>query len=74
MAQYLVLIYEDEAAWANADEKAFQQVFEDHSAFAENTGAAVLGGNALQPTNTATSVRRDATGEPIVSDGAFAES
>ncbi len=71
MSQYLILIYESEAGWAGATEQQTQSVMDGHNAFAERAaalGAKVLGGNALQPTTTATSVRDD-----VVSDGPFVE-
>ena len=55
MAQYAILIYEAEADYANAG-----QVGE--------RGAKILGGDALEPTTTATSIRGD-----IVTDGPFVE-
>jgi hypothetical protein len=69
MAQYLVLIYEDEAKYATATPEVLAEVLADHNKFLENVGAAVQGGNALQPTATATSIR----GDSIVTDGPFAE-
>ncbi len=69
MAQYLILIYEDEASYANPD--VWREVGVAHSRFAEQVGevgAQLLGGNALQPTMTATSIRGD-----VVTDGPFAE-
>ncbi len=73
MAQYLVLIYEDEAAWASADQETYGQVLKGHQAFGENNAAALRGGNALQPTSTATCIRRDSAGGFAVTDGPFAE-
>jgi hypothetical protein len=73
MAQYLVLIYEDEAAWAGAGSDMFDQMFKEHQTFGANNAAAVQGGNALQPTGTATSIRKDAGGTVTVTDGPFAE-
>jgi len=73
MAQYLVLIYEDEAAWASADQQTYEQVLKGHQAFGENNAAALRGGNALQPTSTATCIRRDSAGGFAVTDGPFAE-
>ena len=73
MAQYLVLIYEDESAWAGADQETYQQVLDDHNAFAQTNGGALRGGNALQPTSTATSIRRDSSGGFTVTDAPFAE-
>jgi hypothetical protein len=71
MAQYLILIYENEASYASATPEQLGQVHEAHTRFAEQIaelGATMLGGNALQPTMTATSVRDD-----VVTDGPFAE-
>ena len=44
-----------------------------HADFAAANGAALRGGDALQPTATATSIRHDSSGEVTVTDGAFAE-
>jgi hypothetical protein len=71
MAEYLILIYEDENGYANASPDVFQQVMEAHTRFAqqvEDKGAKIVSGNALQPTSTATSIRGD-----VVTDGPFAE-
>jgi hypothetical protein len=73
MAQYLVLIYEDEASYANADPTVYEQVMKAHQEFGTKNGASLRGGNALQPTSTATSIRRDSSGNVSVTDGAFAE-
>lgn len=71
MAEYLILIYENETDYATPDPAVWQQAMEAHGRFAEQVverGAKVLGGNALQPTATATSIRGD-----VVTDGPFAE-
>ncbi len=74
MAEYLVLIYEDEGAYAAASPQEFQQVFAAHQAFGDANGSAIRGGNALEPTSTATSIRRtDAGDDLVVTDGPFAE-
>ena len=77
MSEYLVLIYSDEASWENVDPASAGEMMgkmaEEHRVFGETNGAALRGGNALQPTSSATSLRRDATGKLIVTDGAFAE-
>ncbi len=44
-----------------------------HQDFGTTHGAALRGGNALQPTSTATSIRRDSSGGVAVTDGPFAE-
>lgn len=73
MAEYLVLIYSDESRWENPDPDAFGRVMADHQAFGEKHKGAIRGGNALQPTASATSIRKDASGAFTVTDGAFAE-
>jgi hypothetical protein len=71
MAQYLILIYESEEGYATATPEVFQEVMEAHNRFAQQVGelgGQLLGGNALQPTTTATTIRSD-----IVTDGPFVE-
>src|SRR6266545_4766892 len=71
MAEYLILINEDESAYASASPDVLQEVMEAHNRFAkqvEETGGSIVSGRALQPTSTATSVRGD-----VVTDGPFAE-
>jgi hypothetical protein len=72
MSQYLILIYEDESYYAQASPEMLEGVMQAHNRFAEQVtglGAKILGGNALQPTSTATTVRND-----VVTDGPFIES
>jgi hypothetical protein len=60
MAQYMVLIYEDETQYATATPDLMAEILQEHNDFAaqvEERGAKILGGAALQPTGTATSVR-----------------
>ena len=73
MAEYLILIYEDENALENADPATTQQIRKDHQVFGERNAASLRGGNALQATATATAVRRERSGDVVVTDGAFAE-
>ncbi|HUZ56095.1 MAG TPA: YciI family protein [Streptosporangiaceae bacterium] len=71
MAQYAILIYEAEQGYANAGQEIWQQAMESHGRFAAQVGergAKITGGDALEPTSTATSIRND-----IVTDGPFAE-
>jgi hypothetical protein len=72
MAEYLILIYEDESQYATASPQVFDEIMQAHNAFAgqvEAHGAKLLGGNALQSTGTATSIR----GGSEVTDGPFVE-
>jgi hypothetical protein len=73
MSQYLILIYDDEAAWEGASPEVIGQVHQGHTRFAEANGAAMAGGNALQPTTTATTVRPDGADGFTVTDGPFVE-
>jgi hypothetical protein len=73
MAEYLVLIYENEQSWANADEATVGQMMSEHNTFGQTNGASLRGGNALEPSMTATSLRKNASGEIVATDGPFAE-
>jgi hypothetical protein len=71
MAKYIILIYENESSYADASPEVWQTAMEAHGRFAGQAvekGGKILGGDALQPTVTATSVRGD-----VVTDGPFAE-
>jgi len=71
MAHYAILIYEAESGYANAGEEIWKTLTEAHGRFAGQVGekgGKILGGDALEPTTTATSIRND-----VVTDGPFAE-
>ena len=71
MAEYMILIFEDESAYATATPDVLQQVMEAHGRFAEQVaekGGKIVEGRALQPTSTATTIRGD-----VVTDGPFIE-
>jgi len=68
MASYLILIYEQETELTNDQ---FVDLMNQHNAFpaaVERHGGKLVGGKALQPTPTATSIRGD-----VVTDGPFVE-
>ncbi|HEX3792181.1 MAG TPA: YciI family protein [Pseudonocardiaceae bacterium] len=73
MAQYLVLIYDNEDSWSTASQEAVQQMHKEYMDFGERNAKVVAGGNALHPTNTATSIRGYGSGEFSVTDGPFTE-
>ena len=73
MAEYLVLIYADERAMEGADPSAWQTMRAGHTAFGESRAGSLRGGNALQPSGTATSIRGADGGGFTITDGAFAE-
>ena len=72
MSQYMILIYEDEAQYQSATPDVFGEISQEHTDFmarVEEHGAKLLGGEALQPTGTATSLRAGSD----VTDGPFVE-
>jgi hypothetical protein len=73
MAQYLVLIYETEESYAALAPDEMNAITSEYMAFGEKNAAAVDGGNALQPTSTATTIRPDGNGGFTVTDGPFVE-
>jgi hypothetical protein len=73
--KYLLTLYGDETRFA---EVTPEQRAEGMKAWDGYTRAAIdagvhVGGEGLQPSSTATTVRIQESGEPIVSDGPFAE-
>jgi hypothetical protein len=72
--RYALLIYDNEQGWASQTEEESQAQFQEYMAFTKDIVDRGLykGGEALQPTATATTVRvRD--GETLTTDGPFAE-
>lgn len=70
--QYALLIYTDETVDANATPQEQEAVMAAYYAFGEEFKEKIAGGEALMPTNSATTVRlRD--GKTLSTDGPFAE-
>jgi hypothetical protein len=71
--KYLCLIYENEQAWASMPQAEADGMMAEYFAFTDGytKSAHVLGGNALQPTQTATTVRVR-NGKISTTDGPFA--
>jgi hypothetical protein len=72
--KYLLMICTDEAAEGRMSEAAMTDMMKNYFAFTQDAKdkGVYIGGNALQPTTTATTVRvRD--GKTITSDGPFTE-
>jgi len=67
--QFLLLIYEPEKRFENGYP---QDEFAEYHAFGQKHAAAIKGGNALQPTPAAKSVRVR-NGQALTTDGPFAE-
>ncbi|HZC70894.1 MAG TPA: YciI family protein [Jatrophihabitans sp.] len=72
MPKFLVLIYEDEQKWIDEAEGT-AEALAAHYKFNIDRADAIVAGKALQPTSTATSLRRDEAGQVQVTDGPFVE-
>jgi hypothetical protein len=73
MAQYLILIYNNEAefnALAPADR---ERIHAAHGSFAGKYGAQLRGGARLADSDAATTIRTDDAGAQTVADGMFPE-
>ena len=72
--QYLLLIYNNERNWTELPEADVGKLMGDYRSFTQSIAASghYKGGNALQPTNTATTVRVR-NGKRTATDGPFAE-
>jgi hypothetical protein len=72
--QYMLLIYGDESAWQGRSDAERDQVIQSYGAFTQELqqAGAMVAGDALQPTQTATTVRVH-DGETLTTDGPFAE-
>jgi hypothetical protein len=73
MAQYLILIYGEEAASGALSEDESAALRAEYEAFGARNATAIKGGSELSPTTTATSVRNDGAGDILVTDGPFVE-
>jgi hypothetical protein len=73
--QYMVLIYGDETALANVPperQAEYSQAWVDYTKWLKDQGVHVAG-DALHPTPSATTLRFDAEGKSMATDGPFAE-
>lgn len=73
MGDYLVMIYDNEAKWAEADASVSEENHRRHGAFAQANGAALRGGARLADSTAATSIRSDGNSGFTVTDGTFPE-
>jgi hypothetical protein len=73
MSEFLILIYEDESQWSTPAPGVADKMMKGHEDFGKRNSQSIRGGNALQPTSTATSLRESSPGQFVVTDGAFAE-
>jgi hypothetical protein len=71
MAEYMILIYEQEEPFQNMDEAEVREILAAHMRFQDQIGqlgGTLVAGNPLEPSATATTIRSD-----VVTDGPFAE-
>ncbi len=74
MTKYLVLLAEEEGGWENASPETRQSVMDAHTAFHKAVAerATMLAGEALAE-STAGRTLRHVDGQPLVTDGPYAE-
>ncbi|HEX8444836.1 MAG TPA: YciI family protein [Allosphingosinicella sp.] len=71
--KYMLMIFEDETVYGTEqNSQAMQDIIGQHMAFGQKRGDRIVGGGALLPTATATTVRTEA-GSKTLHDGPFAE-
>jgi hypothetical protein len=70
--QYLLMIYEEESRSAGMGKAEWDAETAEYIVFGKENAKAILGGNALQPTSVATTVRVR-NGKTLTTDGPFAE-
>jgi hypothetical protein len=70
--QYLLTIYEDETFWDRLAPDEIGEIMGGYRQFGMDVGEKMVGGNALQPTATATTIRVR-NGKMSTTDGPFAE-
>jgi hypothetical protein len=72
--KYLCLIYEEETLWQKMPKAEAEKIYGEYFAFGDNIKKSghYVGGNALQPTHAATTVRMR-NGKLSTTDGPFAE-
>jgi hypothetical protein len=73
--KYLLSLYGDESRNADRSPEQMQEAMKAWDGYTKETQAAgaFLGGEGLQPTSTATTVVIQESGDPVVTDGPFAE-
>ncbi len=73
--KYLLTLWGDEARFADLTPEQLQENMKQWDAFtsAADDAGVHLGGEGLQPTATATTVQIPESGDPVVTDGPFAE-
>jgi hypothetical protein len=73
--KYALLIYSDMSQRDQAPPEAVEEMYKAYARFAEEHASKIVGGEELQSTSTATTVRVPGGpgGDPMATDGPFAE-
>jgi hypothetical protein len=73
--KYLLTLYGDESRMADRSPEEMQEAMKQWDAYTRETidAGVHLGGEGLQPSATATTVKIEESGDHVVSDGPFAE-
>ena len=73
--KYMLALFGDESRWADITPEQAQEGMKQWDAFTQDAidAGVHVGGEGLQPSATATTIRIQESGDPIVSDGPFAE-
>ena len=73
MAKYLILIYGDEQQWAAMTPEQWAVHGAAHGTFATTAGDRILDSGQLEAAPAASTLRRDAGGRVVTTDGPFLE-
>jgi hypothetical protein len=73
MAKYMLLIYGDAAQWEAMTPEQARAHEAAHAAFRASAGSRIVGAEELELAPVATTVRSDATGGVLITDGPFLE-
>ncbi|MGV8966395.1 MAG: YciI family protein [Cellulomonas sp.] len=73
MAKYLVLIYGDEQKWEARTPEEENANHTGHRSFTSTAGPRIVGGEELEASSTATTLRRRSSGDITATDGPFLE-
>ena len=73
--KYALLIYTPEGERGEASAEAVEQMYQAYAKFTEEAGPKIVGGEELEASTTATTVRLDGGpgGDVVATDGPFAE-
>ena len=69
--QYMLLVYDDQTKWPQLSEEEYGKIYEEYASVSREK--ATKHSAQLQGTETAKTVRINGTGEPLITDGPFAE-